>query len=264
VANSNKVFFAGGEVSDGTVPTKAVDIYDAGTNTWSTAALSLAGSGITAAAVGSKVLFAGGEPGFSGTVNRFNRVDLYDLATNTWSTASLSEAKQGGHRAVTVNNKVYISGGQSSTDNFIGSTFISNTVNTYDNVTNTWSTTTMMERKSYHAAIAADNKIYWAGGYTDIYNNSSCVVEIMDLTTGSSSLQHLSSPGNPTAVRKDTKIIFYKGGSLIDKIDIYDTATNTWSIGVLPISLSGASIIAVNNTIYLAEGGSTKVWKLEF
>ena len=51
--------------------------------------------------------------------------------------------------------------------------------------------------------------------------------------------------------------------------DIYDIATNTWSIGVLPVSMGSTLIISVNNVIYLAGGLvngalSNQVWKLEF
>lgn len=46
-------------------------------------------------------------------------------------------------------------------------------------------------------------------------------------------------------------------------------AALTWSIGVLPQNIEGASIISVNNTIYVASGYvngvlSNPVWKLEF
>ena len=54
-----------------------------------------------------------------------------------------------------------------------------------------------------------------------------------------------------------------------DKFDVYDVATDKWSIGVLPVGVLRASIISVNNTIYLAGGVvngilSDKVWKMEF
>ncbi len=50
---------------------------------------------------------------------------------------------------------------------------------------------------------------------------------------------------------------------------MYDVGADKWSIGVLPIKLEGASIISVNNIVYLAGGSlngvtSDKVWKLEF
>jgi len=57
-----------------------------------------------------------------------------------------------------------------------------------------------------------------------------------------------------------------------NKFDIYDVTTKTWSIGLLPVNIIGASIISVNNTIYVAGGQtedglyipSNQVWKLEF
>jgi hypothetical protein len=41
---------------------------------------------------------------------------------------------------------------------------------------------------------------------------------------------------------------------LTDRFDIYDSAINKWSIGVLPISIYDASVIFVNNTNYVARG----------
>ncbi len=257
VANGNKVFFAGGEISDGTFPTDVVDIYDVSTNTWTVAHLSLGGSHIAAAAVGDKVLFAGGMGGFASGEARAGRVDIYNLATNTWSTASLSEYKVRGHVAVTANNKVYIAGGTTSWQGNI----VSNKIEIYDNATNTWSTATMQEARYAPAGIVAGNKIYWGGGGT-------CSVEIRDVNTGNSTTQYLHrSAGSSNAVVKDNKIVFF--GTAADKVDIYDIAGNTWSIGVLPFSIDWLSVISVNNTIYAAGGlingvYNDKVWKLEF
>ena len=73
------------------------------------------------------------------------------------------------------------------------------------------------------------------------------------------------------AVVKDNKILFLRNGDLADsdKFDIYDIISNTWSIGVLPYKIGGASIISVNNTTYVVGVSingvlSNKVWKLEF
>ncbi len=66
----------------------------------------------------------------------------------------------------------------------------------------------------------------------------------------------------------------YGGGNAValnarNKFDIYYIATNSWSVGVLPVTIYGASIISVNNTICVAGGKvngvlSKQVWKLEF
>jgi hypothetical protein len=277
-AAGNKIFFGGGEVGDGTWPVATVDIYDVATNSWTVDHLSQAGNSIAAASVGNKVLFAGGDQGFNGTpgiANRAMQVDIYDLGTATWSTAQLSEWKRGGHAAVTVNDKIYFAGGEAWLNN---SWFASNRVDIYDHISNTWSTSFMQEGKIAFASINVGNKIYWAGGHTGSFPAvyKSCVVEITDINTGNSALEYLFGPGEwwsgvgRNAVVKDNKIIFYRdSGSDSNKFDIYDVASNTWSIGVLPQSISEASIISVNNTIYIAGANingavSNQVWKLEF
>ena len=257
VANGNKVFFAGGEISDGTFPTDVVDIYDVSTNTWTVAHLSLAGRDIAAAAVSEKVLFAGGMGGFASGEARAGRVDIYNLATNTWSTASLSQYKVRGHVAVTANNKVYISGGSTLWLNDVPS----NKIEIYDNATNTWSTAAMQEARYRHAGIVAGNKIYWGGGWDGA--GDICSVEIRDVNTGNSTTQYLyRSTEWSYAVMKDNKIVFFgthyydnnPNIHVADKVDIYDIASNTWSIGILPFSIEQPSIISVNNTIYVAGG----------
>jgi hypothetical protein len=265
VANGNKVFFAGGEISDGTVPTDVVDIYDVSTNTWTVAHLSLAGKNIAAAAVGDKVVFAGGFGGFSGGEERAGRVDIYNLETDTWLTASLSQYKVRGHVAVTANNKVYISGGSTS---WLGNEGPSNKIEIYDNATNAWSTGSMQEARYGHAGIVAGNKIYWGGGWGG-GDNDLCSVEIKDVNTGNSTTQYLyRSTERSKAVMKDNKIVFF-GFYDDNKFDIYDIASNTWSVGILPFSIDRNSVISVNNTIYGAGGlingvYNDKVWKLEF
>jgi len=273
VASGSKVFFAGGEISDGTYPTDVVDVYDVSTNTWTANRLSRAGVDMAATTVGDKVLFAGGEGGFSGGNARSKRVDIYNLSTNTWTTAELSENKNKGHNAVTVNNKVYIAGGESW-----GNPNVSNKIDIYDNTTNAWSTATMQEAKSQFAGIVAGNKIYWGGGFTT-GRTQTCSVEIKDVNSGSSTIQYLYRPTEWShAIVKDNKIVFFGGhrnstnaNSTYDfsKFDIYDIATNSWSIGVIPMNFSAASVIAVNNVIYIAGGVvngalSSQVYKLEF
>lgn len=278
VAAGNKIFFGGGETLDGTWPVDSVDIYNISTNNWSVAHLSTAGNGIVAATVGNKVFFAGGDGGFSGNPDRSSTVDIYDLISNTWSTASLgSEGKEGGHSAVAVNNKLYISGGGAWSSNF-GNWFCTKRIDIYDNTTNSWSTSSLDEGKLLHAGIAVNGKIYWAGGYTGSNPTiiNSCSVEIKDINTGSVSIQQLSAPltwsstEGQAAVAKDGKIIFMGYHQPVtNKFDIYDIATNSWSIGILPFTIDAASIISINNTVFVAGGFvngvlSNQLWKLEF
>jgi hypothetical protein len=267
VAAGNKIFFAGGKLGDGAFDQlySTVDIYDVSTNSWSFASLSEPRAYIAAAAVGNKVFFSGGEKDWN--YNTSDKVDIYDLSANTWSTATLSEPRAY-ISALTVNNKIYFAGGHKE-DRWYANP--SDKIDIYDNATNSWSTSSLSEPMGFLTGINVADKIYWASG---------CTVEIKNANTGNSSIAHLFTPmgwitideGQNTVV-KDGKIIFFRHWTdSADKFDIYDTATNTWSIGVLPVNIIGASIISVNNTIYVAGGAvsgsfsnlSNQVWKLEF
>ena len=267
IGAGNKIFFGGGEGGDGAHPVNTVDIYDVATNTWSVAALSEPGNSIATAAAGNKVFFAGGDAGVSAPrEKRAENVDIYDLNTNTWSVAHLSEPRYGGISAVAVNDKVYFAGGVAGLDlNW----FASDRIDIYDITSNSWSTSTLYEGKSYCGGISAGNKIFWAGGETGGGATTaigSCVVEIKDVNSGSS-IAYLSHPGSNQALLKNGKIVFLGGENTFD---IYDITTGTWSIGVLPAARNPSSEnIGVNNTIYGSEINvngvlSTQVWKLEF
>jgi hypothetical protein len=275
VASGSKIFFAGGELGDGAFDLyySTVDIYDVSSNTWSVAWLSEPRSEIAAAAVGNKVLFAGGEKDLS--YNTSDKVDIYDIPSNTWSTGLLSQPRSF-VSAVTANNKIYFAGGHREDRWFADP---SNRIDIYDNAHGTWSTSSLIEPKGYFAGVAVSNKIYWAGGFKGGAGQSlSCQVEIRDVITQNSSVNSLFRPGSwwtnfgENVVIKNNKIVFFRGGWFdtgSNKFDIYDILTDTWSIGVLDQSVENASLISVNNTIYVAGGyvngvASNQVWKLEF
>ena len=273
----NKIFFAGGVRDIGTMSSR-VDIYDVTMNSWSTAELSLARTEITGAATGNKVLFAGGIIGLS---QYSNTVDIFDTLTNTWSTNSLPGGEAVGATATVIDNNIYIAGNASDWWAWdFGK--ISSSINIYNVNTNAWSTSDLSIPRGYLAGIAIGNKNCWAGGvYSQPYNPFSTLVEIRDMDAGTSTFGCLFQPNAFfSAVLKNNRIIFFTSGvnvpdywsmppPVMQKFDIYDIDSNTWSIGVLPASIYGSSVISVNNTIYIAggfvNGGLSKqVWKLEF
>jgi hypothetical protein len=267
VGAGNKIFFAGGVYSDGSdFRSTDVDIYDVATNTWSLSHMSTEGDMLTTATTGNKIFFAGGNFGIYAT----STVNIYNLTSNTWSTASLS-APRNFPAAVSANNKVYFTGG----DPWTGQ--ISNVIDIYNNTTGVWSTSYLQVPRTRHAAIVVNDILYIAGGLfaelSPTNYQSTCSVETLNTTTGVRTLMNLSTPrAFLYAVVKDNKILFLRqddGLGDSDKFDVYDIISNTWSIGVLPYKIGGASIISVNNTIYVAGVSingvlSNKVWKLQF
>jgi len=277
----NKIFFAGGIVprvgppygcyitNSGDTRRSEIDIYDASTNTWSTAQLSSVRMPAGASA-GNKVVFAGDDEYFT------TGIDIYDAGSNSWSTSALNTGRQI-YQAAVAGNKIFFGGGSSGMMYGANSGNFYKQIDIYDATSETWSVDSLSMMRGLNGAISANNKIYWGGGFVNDAaspdGNITNSVEIRDLTTNTTSFDCLSEPKAwLTAVRKDNKIIFFGGiyfGISNSRFDIYDLTTNSWSIGVLPQNLLNPSIISYNNILYVAGGSingvlSNQVWKLEF
>ncbi len=268
VAAGDKLFFAGGESGDGAFNSiwDAVDVYDITTNSWSVLSMSEPRSYVAAGVSGKKLLFAGGYKNFQ--YQTTDKVDIYDMATGNWSTKILNEARAN-ISAVSIKDGgmdvIYFGGGVK--DFFLNQA--SRSIDIYNPALNTFGYVSLQQPMGYISGIGVNESIYWA---------AACHVEMINVAQWSSSSAVLSHPGGWTtndgqnAVVKDDKIVFFTGAGNDNKFDIYDITTNTWSIGVLPANVTnigGASIVAVNNTIYIAGGYvngvlSDQVWQLEF
>ncbi len=275
VVLANKIFFAGGWNTNGSTTT--VDIYDVSTNTWSTGQLSQARGGMIAGSINNKILFAGGE----NIPDLFSTVDIYSTATNSWSTASLSGAKYTPSNfaystpiPTTVSQKIFFAGGQSCWIQDCPS----NRIDIYDAAANTWSYEDYLPYVPgtyLFSGIAAGNKNYWVTG--DYWEGGN-IVEIRDELTHSTSYECLSGVlfGHP--VKSNNKLIFpisalpmSTTSYRLTHFDIYDLATNSWSINKLPAPVIYHQLIYVNNEIYEIGGNVTpngyledKIYKLEF
>ena len=278
ISFGNKIYFAGGVISNTNYNytlSSRIDIYDVTSNTWSIAELSEPRSDMSVATIGNKIMFAGGTKLFNcSSFCTSDRVDIYNTSTNTWSTATLSVARNG-LSATAAGNKIYFAGGG---DWAVGSGVYDH-IDIYDDNTNSWTTSTLVERKSHHGAIAVGNYIYWAGAEVLANWNdyeTTCNVERRDLSNGTSTVLHLFQPSSASneaphrteALLKNGLIVFYTAGT---QFDIYDPASDVWSIGVIAMTqgFDFAVAISVNNTIYITGGDPSStplsiVWKLEF
>ena len=208
---NNKILFAGGIVSG--AYSSRVDIFDITTNTWTTAELTQPErQGMAVATVGNKILFAGGGDNDNGATT--TRVDIYDALNNTWSTAELSQGREY-FAAATLGEKVFFAGGrtwQTSPSGF--STWAaSSVVDIYDNATNTWTTATLSESRSDLSATAIGNKIYFAGGFSDQFQQiPTKALDIFDATTNSWSTSRLiEEKGAHADIASGNKIFWASG-----------------------------------------------------
>ena len=210
-----------------------VDIYDAVTDTWSTATLfdSEVRGLMQTVTVGRKVLFAGGPSGREGSAffGASAAVDIYDAPINTWSMAELSQIRAG-LAVVALGGKALIAGG------CIGDCF--HTVDIYNATTDTWSVAALSQARGAVMATTVGTKALFAGGCSGSYcATPHTEVDIYDGSTGQWTTATLSHPrGNGAAVTVGSKALFAGGqtnGPASSAVDIFEAATGTWSTATL-------------------------------
>ena len=130
-AIGSKIYVVGGGTASGNIATNQV--YNAASNTWTTAAPLPASTAGGSAAVVKGILYIFG--GYSGTTSgtAVNAVWAYNPATNTWAPKSAMPTARGSTTAVVSGTKVYVIGGNGSTTRL-------NTVEAYDTAANSWTT----------------------------------------------------------------------------------------------------------------------------
>jgi hypothetical protein len=255
----NKIFFAGGvnwdnyqsQQWDGSCDD--VDIYDASNNTWSVAHLSKSRESISAVVIGNKVIFAGGTYFTKSSLvpnpvsNASDVVDIYDAFTDSWSAAKLSVARTY-ISAVTIGTNVYFAGGSG------GNTENLNVVDVFNSTTNTWSTSTLSDDVALKQSYQTSNYITC---------NKDNQATIKNITSGAITSNCVSGYVLGAPVLKNDVIAFPTGSNAsgaLTQFDLYNVNTAMWSLLKLNQSIAGsvnASVINVNNTVYLAGGYQT-------
>lgn len=136
----------------------------------------------TVAAVGNKVLFAGGASNNFQDVSDI--VDIYDATTGLWTMANLSQPRHA-LTSVTLGTKVFFAGGNSGGSD-------SSRVDIYDSQTNNWSTAELSEPRGYVSPVAVGGKVLFAGGWDANVERST--VDIYDTQSNSWTSTTLSEP----------------------------------------------------------------------
>jgi K319L-like, PKD domain/Kelch motif len=214
------------------------------------------------ASAGDKILFGGGYTDDNLTPS--SRVDIYDINLQAWSTAELSVARAR-INAVAVGNKIFFAGGEyyNSSDYSFDNPISVNVMDIYDVSTNTWSVVPLIGGRVYEGSAVAGNQIFFVeNGNVDIY----------DMNTQGWSTKLLSDGRfDPTVVSSNNKVYFAGGinwqvgniygpaGMPVSTIDIYDIATNTWSVSTLVVGKVYSAGIAVSNKVFFAGGYNTDI-----
>ncbi|MFD3003006.1 kelch repeat-containing protein [Pontibacter toksunensis] len=178
---------------------------------------------------------------------------------------TLSEARAG-MAVAAAGNKIVFAGAALSGAGVNG--YGSARVDIYDIVTDTWSTAQLSEARSDIAAVAAGNKIFFAGGRLGdgAFDELFSTVDIYDVVADTWTVASLSEPRAYIAAAAVGNKVFFAGGEkninyeTSDKVDIYDLSTNKWSTASLSEPRSYISAVAVDDKIYFAGGQTEDRW----
>lgn len=199
--------------------------------------------GYTAAQIGSKVYFYGG-----------NSLKEYDLATNTLTTKANGLVSVWRHSLCAAAGKLYLFGGLE-----YGQT---NAISEYDPATDVWTRKGYSwEYYGYQATCATVNdKVYFIGGFQDISKWQNFLIEYNPAT--SSYIVKMPMPTKRSAIASavyNNKIYVFGGYSgntvAISTVEMYDPAGNSWStIASMPAARDSISAATLNNRIYVFGG----------
>jgi len=190
------------------------------------------------AAVGDKVLFAGGVNFDFQTPT--DVVDIYDVITTQWTTAALSEPRSA-LASATIGSKVVFAGGWDFGD--------SARVDIYDAQTGGWSTAQLSQPRHYVSPVVVGQKVIFAGGWN---GGETGTVDIWDTQTNAWSSTVLSQPtsGQYQAASVGTQALIATQGV----IQIYDSLTNSWSIHPTGRDHSSGDAVTVGDKVLFAGG----------
>lgn len=247
-----------------------VEAFDVNTHTWMQLASMPSGRGQAACAVANDKIYV-----FAGNNCISNcwltTTACYDPSTNSWSgRAPLPTAiGRGALSAATVNGKIYVMGGGNSyvgefNDNFI-----------YDPATDSWSIgPSLPTKRSHHAAVVLENKIYLVGGQHRENGTSQPTIlnASMDIYDPATATWSTSAPMNVprtwiTAAGLHGRIYAIGGiqdpnAPIIDNeftVEEYDPRDDYWRIVTdLPTGRSECAAVTVNGRLFVTGGGSNQ------
>jgi hypothetical protein len=249
----NEIYFIAG---NSTAMCSTVDVYNTVTEVWMPATNISVPRCFPAAVGGDSALYvAGGLVAFTTLNFGSNIVDIYK--NGTWSTHILPDSIWLA-QAVHVGNKILIGGGLKSFNSGTGVPVVSDLLDVYDELTNTWDTDTLSEPRT-ETAVATDGVIaIFAGGLKGA-NQVSNVVDIYNSSTNTWTTDTLSEARTLAAGIYAGGKFYFAGGAKpdvsnsSDVVDIFD-GTN-WTTAHLSSPRAGSRACTAGDKVFFAGGG---------
>lgn len=201
-------------------------------------------------AIGS-ALYAIGGYSSAGGVALGKTVFKYEITTGVWQQKASLVNPISRHAACAVGNLIYVFGGSPD-----GGSNVIGDLQKYDPETDKWSTLQAGPPARQYPWIAyKDGYIYVGGGYSKRGGLSDVWRYNIALNSWSQLASHAAPPQMGLAVAIGSKIYVAPGGQGAAKINIYDIATDTWSLGALEYrGIYNSAIAEVSGLLYLVAG----------
>jgi hypothetical protein len=227
---------------------------------WNLEYLSLARAHLSSAQLGDEIYFIGGNESPGNT----SVIDVYNTATSTWGQYLFLSSPKAITAAVAGDSALYVVGGIEYWSNPIVGT---NTMDVFSNGVRT--TQTLPDYMFGGCALHVGGKIMITGAAQSFDQNTgsymySNKVYIYDEQTETWSIDTLSTPRVGMAGATDGVIAIFAGGSRglnqpSDVVDIYNSATNTWSTAFLSEARSYISAVYSDGKFYFAGGAKAGI-----
>ncbi len=242
VVNDKVILFGGRKDSE---YSKKIDVYDNTTGRWLSYEASEARNRVSAAVIGTKAIFFGG----NANENKYSKaIDIYNNITGEWTTAVASEERGYGISVAVIGDKAIFFGGDKINE-------LSKKVDIYNSIDNSWTMHEVSKTHSWSSATVIGSKAIFFGGYEKL-NHTSSQINIYDSTETDS--QKCWTTATASEARADVatavignEAIFFGGrtnnNTYSQKIDIYDSIRNRWTTATASEARSYVSVAVVGN-----------------
>jgi len=163
----------------------------------------------------------------------YNQIQIYDTSNGSWSSGPTLPTPVFGASAAVLNGLIYVMGGITALDNNTGNISVTDAVQIYDPVHNTWTSGPGILGGTGGiwgtGALTLNGKIYLMGSQS--FSTKSNLNSVLDPSTNSwTSLSPAPIPDVviPLAIATDGSVIFTVTGG--GAADIYDPSTDTWTV----------------------------------
>ena len=183
----------------------------------------------------------------------------------SWTTASSAPTERTEVVAAAIGSKIYVVGGFNKPNLQNALKFaISNDVEVYDTVADSWSTATPLPEGRHHAGIASLNgMVYVIGGFTksllSVWEAVATVYRYNPTTQEWRELVPMPTARGALGVAVHQDRIYaiggYDGKRNSGIVEVFDPQTNTWSSGApMPTPRDHLAVVAAENRIYAIAG----------